>query len=390
MSKFDELVKKHKELSKKQDLIEDKQEYLSEALNSAGMEDLTEVSDELVEKQKLLRRELDNHLSKINEKIDISEEQMVLESLQDAQKFTQQEIEKALNKLKDLEDQDRQKQKAKKEKSSDKQEGSGQGQSQGQGEGSGDQLGSGEDNDDVPEVMDNHEIWETSPASAEEQKNTLDAVLAQALSDTERSYGSGSIPTNLRGLLDKTLAKPKINWKNAIRGYLGRCLKYDSAYSRKKPNRKLGFDAPGKVHAFGPKVLWLNDVSGSVSDSEYLEFFSEFKGMAAEFQEHVEVGFFDDAVFPEVMKLDSNMKRPPKRPLSGGTNFQAAIDYAKTKKPDLLIILTDGAAPPPTKPKFPVLWVICGGRDNPELFGKRVLLELDGNRKNSKIMGSND
>jgi len=383
MSKIENFLKKHKELSKKQDLLEDKQELLSEALVSAGMEDLAEVSDELSTKQKDMRKKLDSQVAQIKEGIDLSQEQSTLEELQDSQRHIQEEIEKALNQLNEMKQKQSSKGKGDSQDQSEQKE-----SSQGQSGKPSDQLGSGQSEEETPEVIDNHDIWHTSPSSQEEQKNTLDAVLSQALEETERTYGKSSVDNHLRGLLEKTLTKPKVNWKNVVKNYLGRCIKYDSSYSRKKPNRKYGFDAQGKVHAFGPKVLWMNDISGSVQEAEYLEFFAEFKGMASEFQESVEVGFFDSTVLKETLKLDANIKKPPQRPGVGGTDFQPVIDFAKTRKPDLLIILTDGAAPVPTKPKFPVLWVICGGRDNPELFGKRVLLELDGSKKNSKVLGS--
>jgi predicted metal-dependent peptidase len=115
---------------------------------------------------------------------------------------------------------------------------------------------------------------------------------------------------------------------------------------------------------------------------------AEIKEALKNFPEKCEMIFFDWTVFKEKIKLNS-MKKIPSRPLQGGTSFQPVMDYARESKPDLLIVLTDGEAPTPTKPGCPVLWVIIGGRDNPELFGKRIVVDKKDLKKVSKMAGSN-
>lgn len=164
-------------------------------------------------------------------------------------------------------------------------------------------------------------------------------------------------------------------------------ISFERSSTRKRPNRRLGLVAPGKTAKQGPKTLFAVDCSGSVSDDEYLEIMGEIKEALKNFPEKCEMLFFDWTVFKEKIKLNT-MKKVPRRPLQGGTSFQPVIDYAKEMKPDLLIILTDGEAPTPTKPGFPVLWVILGGRDNPNLFGKRIVIDPKDLKKVSKAVGA--
>lgn len=394
-------LESQKAISKKEDQIEDKQESLSEQMANNGMKESAEQSDELSDRQKDLRKQMEKTLSNYDKNPssdpEVQKQQNEMKNLQDQQQDLQNSIGEALDKLEDINKQ--QKERSEKKKKSKGQKGSpgapGSGEGSGDGE-SGDEEGDesegegqgpGGPGEETPEVMDQHDMWHTSPASQEEQKKSLNNILSQAIADAERQFGYDSIPKDLREMMAKTMEKPKIKWSTAFKNYVGRCLINDQVYSRKKPNRRFGYDMPGKAQKFGPKVIIANDCSGSVSDLEYSEFMQEASGIGAEFSEKIEVIFFDTKVFDQKFMLDAGTKKLPPRPLAGGTDFQCVIDYAEQKKPDLLIILTDGAAPTPTKPKFPVMWVICGGKDNENLFGKRVLLELDNNRQNSKFLG---
>lgn len=377
-----------KSIAKSQDKIEDKQDELSEKMQDNGLKDDAETSDDLTDRQKDLRKRMENLEKDMKDSSDKqgTGQQKEMKGLQDEQQKAQQEIEDALNKLEDINKKQQQRQQQKQQGQG--QQGQGQPQDgQGSGQGNGQGVGQGNGEDESPQVMDSHDMWHTSPASPEEQKMSLGNVLSQAIADAERQFGYNSVPMELRQMMEKTMAKPKVNWRTVVRNYYGRCLVNDQVYSRKKPNRKFGYLAPGKSQKFGPKIIVAADCSGSVADAEYMEFMTEFLGIAGEIAEKVEMIFFDTKVFDQKLMLDANMKKIPPRPLSGGTDFQCVIDYANDRKPDLLIVLTDGAAPTPTKPKYPTLWAICGGRDNPALFGKRVLIELESNRQNTKILG---
>lgn len=236
-------------------------------------------------------------------------------------------------------------------------------------------------------MLDNHEVWQSDGQTQEETRMTVQNALSSAMDEAIRQYGEGSVPASIRNMLQEALKPAKVNWRKILTNYIGRKISFERSSTRKRPNRRLGLVAPGKTSKQGPKTLFAVDCSGSVSDEEYLEIMGEIKEALKNFPEKCEMLFFDWTVFKEKIKLNS-MKKVPRRPLQGGTSFQPVIDYAKEMKPDLLIILTDGEAPTPTKPGFPVLWVILGGRDNPELFGKRIVIDPKDLKKVSKTVGS--
>lgn len=261
------------------------------------------------------------------------------------------------------------------------QNGSGQPQ-QGQGQGQ-----SGNRRENLPHVLDNHEVWSSDGQTQEDTRMTVQNALNSAMEESIRQYGEGSVPASIRNMLAEALKPAKVNWRKVLSNYIGRKISFERSSTRKRPNRRLGLVAPGKTAKQGPKTLFAVDCSGSVSDDEYLEIMGEIKEALKNFPEKCEMLFFDWNIFKDKIKINA-MKKVPRRPLQGGTNFQPVIDYAKEMKPDLLIILTDGEAPTPTKPQFPVLWVIIGGRDNPNLFGKRITIDPKDMKKISKVKGS--
>lgn len=365
-----------KGMSKEQDSQEHNQETITEQLANNGMQDQAQQSDGIADQMKDLRKQMEDLQKSYPEKggDNLAKAQSEMQKLQEEMKSAQQEIEEALNELDNLKKQQQQRE-------SQKQQGQGGGEPQ-------DGSGSGQEGDDgdTPHVIDNHDMWHTSPATKEDQKRSLTNTLVQAMHDTERQWGKKSIPAELRIMLEEAMKKPKVDWRKLIRNFAGRCFVNEQLYSRKKPSRKFGYLVPGKVQKFGPKVIIAIDCSGSVGNEEYVEFMAEFKGFTSHIAEKIEVVFFDTELSDKKLMIDSQFKEIPARPAMGGTDFQCVIDYANEQKPDLLVFLTDGAAPCPTKPRYNVLWGIVGGRVNPELkFGKQVLIELkDGKGKNSE------
>lgn len=258
-----------------------------------------------------------------------------------------------------------------------------------EGDGQGGSGGNGEEEEDDgyegPRVLDNHEMWRTGSDDPEDQKMTLQNALNQAKEDCIRQYGPDSIPNNIKEMLNETLKAPRINWEKILRQFIGRKMSFDKAATRKRPNRRLGLKSPGKTHKMGPRTLFAVDCSGSVRDEEYLKIMAEIVGAAKHYPDKVDTIFFDTEL-SELSKLGA-VKKIPRRPFQGGTDFQPVIDFAIEYKPDLLIILTDGAAPTPTKPNCPVLWVIIGGSDNPKLYGQRIVVDDNSNKKISKTIG---
>lgn len=240
------------------------------------------------------------------------------------------------------------------------------------------QPGQGKDPMDGP--MDDHDLWDTGSMDEEEVRQAIEQAVERAIEDTEKNRGAGQVPLQARELMEAARKRQQVPWEQLFMSYIGRKITFNKSYTRKRPSRRLGLLSAGKQKAQGPQILFLTDVSGSVTDREYERVMNEAIHATRQFPDKVSMAFFDWEVFKDEVKL-GDQKTLPRRPGKGGTNFEAAFKYAAERKPDLLIMLTDGeCGAPKTDPGCPVMWVITG-QDNPELQGLRILLPADDAQK---------
>lgn len=347
---------KNSKLVNDQRKMEVSQESLSDQLSDQNLDDLADQSDEMAKDLK----EIGDQLKKAKENLKDSklsdsnrDMQSKIEDLQKKIKENQDAMESAAQGIKDIQD-------------------AAQNRQNGKGQSSG---GSPEDGD-TPQVMDNHDIWETSDASPEEQHHTLSNAIKQAYEEASSGYGGKATEERWRSLVSKFMQKPSVDWKRQIRGYIGTTLVPETRESRKKVNKKFGYLLPGRAKTFGPKIMIGVDISASVTDANYLNLMKELKGILPLSEEPIEVFFFTTEVLSKKLHLDKHTNAVPPRMGDGGTNFQSAIDYANEKKPDLLIMLTDGEAPSPTRTRYPILWTLVGKKINPKLHGRQILVDL--------------
>jgi predicted metal-dependent peptidase len=186
--------------------------------------------------------------------------------------------------------------------------------------------------------------------------------------------------------------KPTINWKREFRWFINKLVQCGRKPTRTKINRReqsirrkrvernpedpLGqvYIMPGTKRNYTSKLLVGIDTSGSMSDREIEACLTEVNGMV----DHVEchVIFFDTQLHGKpvhISKRQSSMEVLGR----GGTNFQPIITYVDEHQYDGLIIMTDGYAPFPEKPKARVLWAVTSQGESVKFpYGKRVLVEI--------------
>ena len=192
------------------------------------------------------------------------------------------------------------------------------------------------------------------------QDSMISAASAQREHEQRESTAAGCIPSAIQRLIDD-LAKPKVNWRAALRRAVQRII--HRRYSYKTPNKALfnrGITIPGFRDAINKlDVAVFIDTSGSVGQEQLTAFISEFKGMMDAFPRYkVHVQCFDgevkedsvtvlekhtgnggwETVKRHVVQFSKNIQG------GGGTNFECNWEYLKEKKirPRMIIMLTDG------------------------------------------------
>ena len=218
------------------------------------------------------------------------------------------------------------------------------------------------------DLVDDHSKW----GDCEEDviKEKVRGIADRAIKEQEKR-GWGDIPGKIA---QQVIAanKPIVNWKKEVRYFINKLVLAGRHNTRMRPNRRYGYVNPGSKRDFTSRLLIGIDTSGSVSDKDLSLFLDEINGMI----EHVKCDliFFDTQIYGEpfdkkAKKLDI-MGR-------GGTAFGPICTLVDELSYDGLIIMTDGYAPFPAKPKARTLWCLCpAGESVHPPFGKRVVIDL--------------
>lgn len=210
---------------------------------------------------------------------------------------------------------------------------------------------------------DDHSRWGSAGDEA------LEALWGNWIRDAyEASKGRGNIPLGAARSL-KELMEPKTDWRTLLNDFIQEEI---VDYSFMPPDRRYA-DSPFFLPDFNETemtvkdVLFMIDTSGSMSDEEITQAYSEVKGAIDQFGGRLEgwLGFFDAAVVPPKPFIDENEFKMIRPEGGGGTSFDVIFDYVRSEMADReiasIIILTDGWAPFPEESAamgIPVLWMI--------------------------------
>lgn len=226
--------------------------------------------------------------------------------------------------------------------------------------GKGKNQGKGKDALGKPQ-MDDHGGWKENEIADEKVRAKVDEIAKSDLWGTVSAADKEMI---------MAAQSRKINWRNFLRRFHGNQVWNERETTRKRPNRRTGFAHPGfkKIHV--DRHLVATDTSGSIDSGLLAEFLSVINGAT-------------DFIPIDMMQFDwdkTSDPRPFDRKLAkfefsgrGGTNFQPVIDIVNERRYKSVIILTDGEAAPPSRPKnAKVLWVLPMGHNPPVDWGQRI------------------
>lgn len=204
----------------------------------------------------------------------------------------------------------------------------------------------------------------------------------------------GDVPGEMGGYVDALLAPAKIDWKHEVKKFTSTAGNVVAKTTMSKRSKRFGTFPATKITRT-QRIAIIADSSGSVSDEEFVAFFSELRGLL---QANVQIIFIQaDA---GVDQVDIYNKRLPEqmrinRQGYGGTAFGPALKFVRTQgrghakfKPigrvDGTIYMTDGYAPAPKHNDYPMgkmMWITTQKSVNTmksEGFeGHIVLLDLD-------------
>ena len=214
------------------------------------------------------------------------------------------------------------------------------------------------------QAMDNHDGWN--------ENETADERVRAIVKEIEQNNLWGSIPATLKETILAAQVR-RINWRNKIRNWFGNMAWLEKDATRKRPNRRMGYAFPGFRKSYVHRWLIAMDTSGSISS----DLLAQWAGVCNQLAEELPI---------DVMQVDCEKQTEP-RPYDrrqakyvfsgrGGTSFDPIMAEVEKRHYRGVMILTDGEAPAPTKPRnAQVLWVLPAGHKPPVEWGDRVYLE---------------
>ena len=176
----------------------------------------------------------------------------------------------------------------------------------------------------------------------------------------QEQKGQGTLPCGLQRELD-ALEDAQLDWKSLLARYIPDSQADWQGLDRRFVGQGLYLD---ELQQTNIKVAICMDTSGSVSQKELSQFYSEVYGLLCQSPKTEVDLYFADAELhgPYPLLLESELPEPKG---GGGTDFRPFFgklnECEEDKLPQLAIYLTDGYGIYPQEPEYPVLWVINAG-----------------------------
>ena len=232
------------------------------------------------------------------------------------------------------------------------------------------------------EPLDDHSTWRDfdnlPEATRQLMQNNVNAILKATAEQVEKQRGT--IPGNLVGIIEKLKEKKSevFNWKAYFRRLLGSIYDVNIKSTRRKESKRFEGSA-GVQHKKKVSILVAVDTSGSVSEEELKEFFSEIDYV---YKAGARVTIIEcDTHINSITEYDG--KNIPEIKGRGGTEFDPPVDYYVKHKKEYasLIYFTDGEAPMPKKRPSGMVWVISSRGLHQDYPGKTIYIPENNNQK---------
>ena len=246
---------------------------------------------------------------------------------------------------------------------------------QGDGDNKGEDSGQGQSGDSR-QTVDDHSSWkefkDLSQAEKELVKQQIDHHAKQVAEQVQKM--AGSIPGQFKEYIDSLFKqKPAVfNWKAYFRRMLGVIMDITLKKTYKKESNRFhncaGIRKKKKV-----AIMVAIDTSGSVSDQELCDFFSEINHIykAGAIIRIVEFDHGLQRQYDYKGKWDGTISG------RGGTEFSMPINLYNQHRKDYsaLVMFTDGYAPINNlNPQGPVIWIITSDGSKQNYPGKTIYI----------------
>lgn len=240
----------------------------------------------------------------------------------------------------------------------------------------------------VPINVDEHDWKKPTTIDKFAQSSWLENFRQKGREHDIGGKGLGSLMRSIEEFL-----RPSVSWQPYLRRFIGDQVRIGKEATRKRPSRRLGWDAPGSKTVRSGKLIVAVDNSGSITLAECMQYFGEIGSFVGQLD--VIVVIWDTAIrMVERARSRSDLVRIAQRLGGGGGTdvrpvFEAIKDPSQIEDPRVrglianpsgITVLTDGhlAWPGPEYDILPTLWGITVEQNltGPE-FGISIFVNLE-------------
>lgn len=232
---------------------------------------------------------------------------------------------------------------------------------------------------DMPELPgdDGTDMLQNRKLSKEDQARAVNNVV-RAMQQAKLANQAGNIPGDVEVILNQFLA-PIVPWEQLLHRFMSDLT--EDGYSWKRPNRRFlgnsNLYLPACVEDEGKldHLIYYEDVSGSISDTDALRFNSEFKYVKETFQPHkMTLVQFDTRITQEVTYKQEDPFDQVKIIGRGGTSLVPVREHLLEHRPTAAVVFSDLQCDPMESLPFeiPIIWVCINNRTATVPFGKLI------------------
>ena len=233
-----------------------------------------------------------------------------------------------------------------------------------------------------------HDIWEESSDIEEQTLREFNDKFIEAAQ-------KGNIPYYIESMIAAMKkSKTALPWNLFLKRLVGAVesnqKKTITRRNRRQPDR---LELRGQLRSHKAKVMVALDISGSITDAEFNQAINEVFSVVKNCSHEITIIECDSEI-RRVYQAKSVQDIQDRINIRGGTLFTPVIEYANTKRIDLLVYFTDGKGEDKllAMPKgYKTLWVISGRGDKlslQESYG--VVKKLNPLEIQERILDAND
>lgn len=216
-----------------------------------------------------------------------------------------------------------------------------------------------------------HALW------SKEEKSSLDRLIDKVCKGSKEKLNSnewGSLPSEIKRIIDLISAPPAVNWKNVLRIFSISCGRTTLRATHRKESKRFEGSEGTKIKRLRKLVVAI-DTSGSIDIDLFIKFWNEIIALHKIGTEMMIIQCDAAVHSAKLFKKSSSL---PEIVGGGGTSFDPVFDWMKKNRQyNGLIYFTDGyALKPKIKISTPILWCVYGTiNDVSHLPGKVIRVQ---------------